>query len=233
MADSSHEFFFYHVINTLSNESDDDNEIMLSIWLFSDVVRDYNDYFWLKKNSTCKLGFTSYRKCTPAMRMLAHGVASDLVDEYMCMTESTFLESMHMFCKAVIQVFAGEYLREPRCRYFLVVVNESREISGMLGSIACTGSGMTIHLLRNGNTKVMWKGEQSYLRRLHHTTYGFATLSSAWQASTMTATCFNALWCSLHLRKAMLQWSHMRSMVTIMTQSTISPMVSILPGPHL
>jgi hypothetical protein len=90
----------------LSNESDDDNKIMLSIWIFSYVVRDYNDYFRLKQNSTCKLGFTSYRKCTPAMRMLAYGVASDLVDEYMCMTESTCLESMYRFYKAVIQVFA-------------------------------------------------------------------------------------------------------------------------------
>jgi hypothetical protein len=40
------------------------------------------------------------------MRMLVYGVASDLVDEYMCMTESTCLESMYRFYKAVIQVFA-------------------------------------------------------------------------------------------------------------------------------
>jgi hypothetical protein len=43
-------------------------------------LRDYDDYFLLKKDVTGKLGFTSYKKCTMAMRMLAYGVVGDLVD---------------------------------------------------------------------------------------------------------------------------------------------------------
>jgi hypothetical protein len=46
------------------------------------VIAD-DDYFRLKKDATGKLGFTSYQKCTMAVRMLAYGVAGDLVDEYM------------------------------------------------------------------------------------------------------------------------------------------------------
>jgi hypothetical protein len=45
--------------------------------------------------------------------MLMYGVVGHLVDEYMRMSESTFFESMYKFCKTVIQVFVGEYLREP------------------------------------------------------------------------------------------------------------------------
>jgi hypothetical protein len=70
-------------------------------------VRDYDDYFLLKKDVTGKLGFTSYKKCTVAMRMLECGVAGDLIDEYMPMSYSTFLNSTYRFYRAVVQVFAG------------------------------------------------------------------------------------------------------------------------------
>jgi hypothetical protein len=66
----------------------------------------YDDYFRLKKDATGKHGFTSYHKCTTTARMLAYGVASNLVYEYMRMTESTFLASIYTFCKVVVQVFA-------------------------------------------------------------------------------------------------------------------------------
>ena len=45
--------------------------------------------------------------------MLAYGVPGDLIDEYVCMSESTCLESLYKSCKAVIAVFGPEYLREP------------------------------------------------------------------------------------------------------------------------
>jgi hypothetical protein len=59
----------------------------------------YDDYFNLKPDATCKLGFTSYQKCTAAIRMLAYGVAGDLV-------ESVCLGAMYMFCRVVFAVFA-------------------------------------------------------------------------------------------------------------------------------
>ena len=45
--------------------------------------------------------------------MLAYGIAGDFVDEYVRMSESTCLEAMYKFCRAVVQVFGQEYLREP------------------------------------------------------------------------------------------------------------------------
>jgi hypothetical protein len=76
-------------------------------------VRLHGPYFRCKPDATGKLGFSSYKKCSAAIRMLACGVAKDLVDEYMCMSESTCIVSMYKFCRAIISVFGEEYLREP------------------------------------------------------------------------------------------------------------------------
>ena len=59
----------------------------------------YDDYFIAKPDACGKLGFTSYQKCSAAIRMLAYGVTGDIVDEYIRMGESTCLESMLSFAK--------------------------------------------------------------------------------------------------------------------------------------
>ena len=73
----------------------------------------YDKYFECKEDALGKIGFSSYQKCTTAIWMLAYGVPGDLIDEYIRMSESTCLDSMYRFCKAVIAVFGPEYLREP------------------------------------------------------------------------------------------------------------------------
>jgi hypothetical protein len=76
-------------------------------------VRIHDPDFRCKPNATGKLGFSSYQKCSAAIRMLAYGVAGDLIDEYMRMSESTCIEAMYKFCRAIIAVFGEVYLREP------------------------------------------------------------------------------------------------------------------------
>jgi hypothetical protein len=68
-------------------------------------VRAHDDYFTVRLDAIGKLGFTSYQKCFASNCMLAYGVAGDLTDEYLRMSESNRLESMYKFCKAVIAVF--------------------------------------------------------------------------------------------------------------------------------
>jgi hypothetical protein len=55
------------------------------------------------------------------------GVVGHLVDEYMHMSESTCLESMYKYYRTIVQVFAGEYLREPNVAGTaqLLKINES------------------------------------------------------------------------------------------------------------
>jgi hypothetical protein len=71
--------------------------------------------------------------------MLAYGVADDLIDEYLGMSETTFLELMYKFCKAVIAVFGTVYLREPTFvdTARLLSINEARGFLGMIRSIDC------------------------------------------------------------------------------------------------
>jgi hypothetical protein len=84
--------------------------------LFLKIMHDmmcYDDYFSLKTDATTKLCFTSYQKCSAAIMMLAYGVVTDLVDENIRVSDSGCLEVMYMFCKVVLRVFVGVYLRQP------------------------------------------------------------------------------------------------------------------------
>lgn len=47
----------------------------------------HDPYFECKVDALGKLGFSSYQKCTAAIRMLAYGIPGDLVDEYICSYE--------------------------------------------------------------------------------------------------------------------------------------------------
>jgi hypothetical protein len=71
--------------------------------------------------------------------MLADGVAIYLVDEYICMSESTCIEAMYNFCRVITVVFGEVYLREPNLEdtQRLLSINEKRGFPGMLGSIDC------------------------------------------------------------------------------------------------
>lgn len=54
----------------------------------------HDPYFECKQDALGKLGFSSYQKCTASICMLAYGIPGDLVDEYVCMSESTCLMSL-------------------------------------------------------------------------------------------------------------------------------------------
>jgi hypothetical protein len=102
-------------------------------------VRAHDDYFTVRTDTIGKLGFISYQKCSAAIRMLAYGVAGDLIDEYLRMSESTCLESMYKFGRAVIATFGTVYLREPTVEDTarLLSINEERGFPRMIGSINC------------------------------------------------------------------------------------------------
>jgi hypothetical protein len=47
-------------------------------------------------------GFSAIQKCIAAMRMIAYGAFGNTIDDYLHMVESTAIESMYQFCKAVL-----------------------------------------------------------------------------------------------------------------------------------
>ena len=71
--------------------------------------------------------------------MLAYRVVGDLLDEYICMSESTSLDTVYRLSKVVVQVFGVEYLRESNVLVTarLLSINVSRGFTEIVGSIDC------------------------------------------------------------------------------------------------
>jgi hypothetical protein len=71
--------------------------------------------------------------------ILAYGLPSDVVDEYIQIGESTPRECLIRFYRVLIIVFSAWYLRTPNENdiYHILHTNESRLFLGMLGFIDC------------------------------------------------------------------------------------------------
>ncbi|KAF0727647.1 hypothetical protein AaE_009516 [Aphanomyces astaci] len=78
-----------------------------------DTVAAADTYFVQKPDAFGKLGLSPLQKCTASMCMLAYGVCADSTDEYCRLDESTAIESMKRFARAVVSEFGPVYLREP------------------------------------------------------------------------------------------------------------------------
>ena len=83
------------------------------------------------------MGLSSLQNITVALRILSYGVATDYVDEYVRIDESTAVESLKKFVKAIVSIFSEKYMRSPnqydiRC---LLKEGESRGFPRMLESI--------------------------------------------------------------------------------------------------
>ena len=66
------------------------------------------------------------------MRMLAYGVATDAVDEYIKIGGSTTLECLRRFYKGIIRLYEQVYLRAPTEDDLQRILNVS-EMRGFLG----------------------------------------------------------------------------------------------------
>ncbi|XP_075638432.1 uncharacterized protein LOC142610505 [Castanea sativa] len=76
-------------------------------------VEAHEPYFIQKRNNAKKLGLSPLQKMTVALRMLAYGIRTDFMDEYVRIAESTAMMSLKKFVAAVVAIFSEEYLRSP------------------------------------------------------------------------------------------------------------------------
>jgi hypothetical protein len=76
-------------------------------------MREFDPYFKLKHDVVGTTSFLSIQKCTTTMMMLAYGAPTDAHDDYLRMSESTAIECMYKFCRAVVGQFGKYYLRGP------------------------------------------------------------------------------------------------------------------------
>ncbi|XP_024009204.1 uncharacterized protein LOC112084190 [Eutrema salsugineum] len=99
------------------------------------AVESHDKYFKQRKDSTGRLGLSSLQKATAVFRMLAYGVPADATDEYIKIGESTTIESMKRFSRAVVEIYSAQYLRSPTPDDVsrLLYIGEKRGFPGMLG----------------------------------------------------------------------------------------------------
>ncbi|KAF8376731.1 hypothetical protein HHK36_031601 [Tetracentron sinense] len=76
---------------------------------------------------------------TTAIWMLAYGMPADAMEEYMRIGESTTVESLKRFCRAIISIHEEEYLGSLTTTDIskLLREEEKRGFPGMLGSLDC------------------------------------------------------------------------------------------------
>jgi hypothetical protein len=119
-----------------------------------DKMTSHNPYFLQKKDVLRCPGLHPVQKITSALRLLAHGGASDLNNEYIRIAESTSLEALDKFCTSIIQLYAKKYLRHPNNQDIerLSAINAKRGFPGMLGSLDC------MHWQWK-NCPMAWKGQ--------------------------------------------------------------------------
>lgn len=118
------------------------------------AIEQHDNYFMQKRDRNGRLGLSCLQKVTAAFQMIAYGVAADFMDQYVRSAESTNIESLRRFAKAVVEVYGYEYLRSPNEEDTarLLAIGESRGFPGMLGSIDCMHWGWK-------NCPAAWQGQ--------------------------------------------------------------------------
>ena len=104
-----------------------------------DAVKQHDSYFQHRIDAIGRCGLSTLQKVTAVFRMLAYGLPADATDEYVKIGESTAIESMKRFCRAIVEIFAEQYLRSPTASDIsrLLHVGEQHGFPGMLGSLDC------------------------------------------------------------------------------------------------
>jgi hypothetical protein len=132
----------YFVENPVFGESKFRRRFRMNRSLFLRIMDDLkasNKYFMQRRDATGKLGFSSHQKIGAAIQLLAYGFATDAVDQYFRMAETTASDCLKVFCKEIIKVYGDEYLRRPNKddKERLLAVAKARGFPGMLGSVDC------------------------------------------------------------------------------------------------
>ncbi|WVZ88854.1 hypothetical protein U9M48_035322, partial [Paspalum notatum var. saurae] len=106
----------------------------------ADAVEAQNPRYFKRKHDCCdEEGLFALQKCVAALRILAFGLPTHAIDEYVRIGASTARESLHHFCQAMIEVYSAYYLWAPNEAdvNLLLAEGEERGFPGMLGSIDC------------------------------------------------------------------------------------------------
>ncbi|XP_057803392.1 uncharacterized protein LOC131018695 [Salvia miltiorrhiza] len=151
--------------------------------LFLRIVNalEVDPYFQQRPDAVGRVGFSPIQKCTAAIRQLAYGNSADCCDEYLRIGETTALECLKKFCKAVVRIFGGTYLRRPTTADVqrITAMHEARHgFPGMLGSLDCMHWGWKSFQFPNDEKKRRFKVMQEAARK--DVERAFGVLQARW-----------------------------------------------------
>ncbi|XP_076943296.1 uncharacterized protein LOC143613492 [Bidens hawaiensis] len=110
----------------------------------SNDLSDQYPLFKQREDERRRPSFTTIQKCTTAIRQLAYGISSDVMDEYLEMSEKVSRDSLHFSRQGIISIYPRKYLHKPTLydiQRIYEVHNERHGLYEMLGSIDCTHVG--------------------------------------------------------------------------------------------
>ena len=99
----------------------------------------YDSYFVQKFDACGLCGLSPHQKITSVLCMLYYGMCTDATDEYCRTSESTALESLRRFCRAIRAIYEPYHLKQPTKADFEkhFAINERRGFPRMFGSLDC------------------------------------------------------------------------------------------------
>ncbi|XP_062028458.1 uncharacterized protein LOC133744351 [Rosa rugosa] len=111
-------------------------------------VANHDPYFVQTDDASGRVGLSTEQKLTCAMRMLTYWLPADLCDEFLDVAESTALEILKHFTRAIWNVYHKHYLRRPTTADLqrLLDVADKKGFSGMVGSLDCEAPRVSYHV---------------------------------------------------------------------------------------
>nr|BAD23393.1 hypothetical protein [Oryza sativa Japonica Group]BAD25996.1 hypothetical protein [Oryza sativa Japonica Group] len=109
ICDESYLLLFQGLVDESS--SDDDDDFFGSQHKSCIAIGTLSIHQNMKINAISILGLSCHQEITAAIRQSAYGIAADALDEYVGLAESTAIENLRRYVKAIVEVFEHEYLR--------------------------------------------------------------------------------------------------------------------------
>ncbi|XP_020253854.1 uncharacterized protein LOC109830908 [Asparagus officinalis] len=111
-----------------------------------DAMKDHDYYFQQRSDGLGRMGLSPLQKVTAIFRMLVYGLPADAMNEYVKIGESIAIESMSNFCRAIVEIFAEQYLRTPNANDIarLLYIGKKHGFPGMLGSLDYTNNDINV-----------------------------------------------------------------------------------------
>ncbi|XP_012831512.1 PREDICTED: uncharacterized protein LOC105952496 [Erythranthe guttata] len=91
-----------------------------------DEIEKNDEYFTKKVDAVKNQGLSPLQKMIAAIRMLAYGCSTDILDEYVQIGESTTIESLQHLCDSIIAIFEEECSRKPNEHDIKVLLKQGK-----------------------------------------------------------------------------------------------------------